>query len=306
MANTELREALNKVVVEGTLAEIRSNEWKNENGKGISIELDIETDEFSVHTLKGMSSFKTKEGKESKKAKAFETMINEYKSIANSSREEADKIRAEGKLGLNEYFTNDELKSYPELTLNFARRQSKEEFDPKAEFDVELFVKNVAQERANGEETERAVLNGYIPLYGGKVIPFSFVVTEEGSEFVADNYEKNSTVNVYGEIVNYKERTEKEKESAFGKPKVEVKTKTKREFLVTAGLDPYDEDSKKVFNPEIIEKALNEREIDLEQKQKQSNNTGSSNNNNKKGGFGGKPSTTNNKPVTIADDDLPF
>ncbi|MHC9080486.1 hypothetical protein [Bacillus altitudinis] len=305
MANTELREALNKVVVEGTLAEIRSNEWGNK--KGINIELDIETDEFSVHTLKGMSSYTTKDGNESKKAKAFKTMIDEYKSIANSSREEADKIRAEGKLGLNEYFANDELKSYPELSLNFARRQSSDEFEPQATFDVEMFVENVAQERANGEETGRAVLNGHIPLYGGKVIPFSFVVTEEGSEFVADNYEKNSTVNVYGEIVNYKERTEKEKESAFGEPKVEVKTKTKREFLVTAGQDPYEEENKDAYNPEIIEKALNEREIELDQKKQEANSNGNSKSNKKKGGFGGgKPATSNNKPVTIADDDLPF
>lgn len=86
-----------------------------------------------------------------------------------------------------------------------------------------------------------------------------------------------------------------------------MKTKTKREFLVTAGQDPYEEENKDAYNPEIIEKALNEREIELVQKKQEANNNGNSKSNKKKGGFGGgKPATSNNKPVTIADDDLPF
>ncbi|WP_144522963.1 hypothetical protein [Bacillus pumilus] len=302
MANTELRKALNKVVVVGTLAEIKHKEWGNK--KGINIELIIETDEFSSHSLKGVASYKTKNGEINKKAESFKTMINEYKSIANSSREEADKVKATGILGLNEYYTNGELKSYPELILDFASRQPEDDTH-RAEFDVELFVKNVVPEKRHGEETGRSILNGYIPLYGGIVIPFSFIVIEEGSEFVSNNYEKNSTVKIYGDIINRKEKIEKEKESAFGKPRVEIKVETKREILMMGGKDPYDEDSKYSYNKDVINKALTERETYLEEKKKQADGNGNKNSD-RKGGFGGGKSTSTNNRPNISDDDLPF
>ncbi|MCI3197712.1 hypothetical protein GXP75_18980 [Bacillus sp. HU-1818] len=301
---TVLREADNVVTIEGTLAEIRHTEWKN--GNGLNIELDIEVAPNEVHTVKGFSKYKKDDGTDNAIAKGYQTIVSEYKSIAEHGRDEADKVRiTQGKIGLNEYYTQGNLKSYPQLTTNFVNRlDANEEFNPKAEFDVELFVKNVTEEKVKGEETGRVNLNGYIPVYNGKVIPFTFVVSKEGSQYVEDNYEKGATVNVFGKIINYKEQKVTTKAAAFGEDKKEITSITKREYLVTGGDDPYDEDSNNAFNSGTIKKALTEREVYLEEMKKKSE---SGKENNKKSGFGGSaPNNKPSKPVEISDDDLPF
>ncbi|MVZ95577.1 hypothetical protein CTI30_18565 [Bacillus velezensis] len=299
---TVLREASNVVTIEGTLAEVKHTEWKS--GKGLNIELDIEVAPNEVHTVKGFSKYKKADGTDNAIAKGYQTIINEYKSIAEHGRDEADKVRiTQGKIGLNEYYSQGILKAYPQLTTNFVNRlDANEEFNPRAEFDVELFVKNVTEEKVKGEETGRVNLNGYIPLYGGKVIPFEFVVTKKGSQYVENNYEKGSTVNVFGKIINFKEQTVTTKTAAFGEDKKEITTNSKREYLITGGNDPYDEDSKNAFNADAIKKALTEREIYLDELKNESGNE-----NNKKSGFGGStPNNKPSKPVEISDDDLPF
>ncbi|AHZ16078.1 hypothetical protein [Bacillus velezensis] len=299
---TVLREASNVVTIEGTLAEVKHTEWKS--GKGLNIELDIEVAPNEVHTVKGFSKYKKDDGTDNAIAKGYQTIISEYKSIAEHGRDEADKVRiTQGKIGLNEYYAQGIFKSYPQLTTNFVNRlDANEEFNPRAEFDVELFVKNVTEEKVKGEETGRVNLNGYIPLYGGKVIPFEFVVTKEGSQYVENNYEKGSTVNVFGKIINFKEQKVTTKTAAFGEDKKEITTNSKREYLITGGNDPYDEDSKNAFKADAIKKALTEREIYLDELKKEGNKE-----NDKKSGFGGSaPNNKPSKPVEISDDDLPF
>ncbi|APH36049.1 hypothetical protein [Bacillus velezensis] len=299
---TVLREASNVVTIEGTLAEVKHTEWKS--GKGLNIELDIEVAPNEVHTVKGFSKYKKADGTDNAIAKGYQTIINEYKSIAEHGRDEADKVRiTQGKIGLNEYYSQGILKAYPQLTTNFVNRlDANEEFNPRAEFDVELFVKNVTEEKVKGEETGRVNLNGYIPLYGGKVIPFEFVVTKKGSQYVENNYEKGSTVNVFGKIINFKEQKVTTKTAAFGEDKKEITINSKREYLITGGNDPYDEDSKNAFNADAIKKALTEREIYLDELKNEGGNE-----NNKKSGFGGSaPNNKPSKPVEISDDDLPF
>ncbi|NMV98040.1 hypothetical protein [Bacillus velezensis] len=299
---TVLREASNVVTIEGTLAEVKHTEWKS--GKGLNIELDIEVAPNEVHTVKGFSKYKKDDGTDNAIAKGYQTIIKEYKSIAEHGREQADKVRiTQGKIGLNEYYAQGIFKSYPQLTTNFVNRlDANEEFNPRAEFDVELFVKNVTEEKVKGEETGRVNLNGYIPLYGGKVIPFEFVVTKEGSQYVENNYEKGSTVNVFGKIINFKEQKVTTKTAAFGEDKKEITTNSKREYLITGGNDPYDEDSKNAFKADAIKKALTEREIYLDELKKEGNKE-----NDKKSGFGGSaPNNKSSKPVEISDDELPF
>lgn len=299
---TVLREASNVVTIEGTLAEVKHTEWKS--GKGLNIELDIEVAPNEVHTVKGFSKYKKDDGTDNAIAKGYQTIIKEYKSIAEHGREQADKVRiTQGKIGLNEYYAQGIFKSYPQLTTNFVNRlDANEEFNLRAEFDVELFVKNVTEEKVKGEETGRVNLNGYIPLYGGKVIPFEFVVTKEGSQYVENNYEKGSTVNVFGKIINFKEQKVTTKTAAFGEDKKEITTNSKREYLITGGNDPYDEDSKNAFKADAIKKALTEREIYLDELKKEGNKE-----NDKKSGFGGSaPNNKPSKPVEISDDELPF
>ncbi|GIN22543.1 hypothetical protein [Siminovitchia fordii] len=283
-----LREAENSVDVEGLLLEVRHTEWKS--GEGLNIELDIEVSDNEVHTVSGMTRYKKKDGSDNSIASGYQTIIDTYKSVATHGRDEADQIRVSGgKIGLNEYYgQDDKLRSFPQISSNFFNRvQPGEEFEPKAEFSTELYVRATREETdSEGNETGRAILEGYIPLYGGKVIPFTFVVSEEGSEYVMDNYEPGNTVYIYGDIVNYKEKIVKKTKAAFGKDKETITYKTVREYVVTGGEDPYDEDDVKVYDGELIKKALVERETYLEELKNNRKNNNDTKKENKKGGFG--------------------
>lgn len=298
---TVLREAENNVVVEGTLLEVRHTEWKSK--KGLNIELDIETAENEVHTVNGMSKYHKDDGSENGIAKGYQTIIDEYKSVASHGREEADKVRVtQGRIGLNEYYGQDEkLRSFPQLGTNFVNRvQVGEEFNPRAEFEVEVFVRNVkAETNKDAEETGRAEVEGYIPLYGGKVIPFTFKVAAEGSEYVQDNYEPGQTVKFYGDIVNFKEKKVTVEKAAFGKDKEKVTYNTVREYVITGGGEAYDEESVKAYSVDLIKKALTEREIYLDELKNKNNEPKKEE---KKGGF----DTKKKDKVQVNKDKLPF
>ncbi|MGG3890236.1 hypothetical protein [Metabacillus fastidiosus] len=298
---TTLREAKNEVTIEGTLLEIRHQEWKS--GQGLSIELDIEVAENEIHTVHGMSKYKKKDGTDNTIAKGYQTIVEEYKSVASHGRENADKVRiTQGKIDLNEYWGQDgKLRSFPQINSNFINRvQANEKFEPRAEFAVEIFVKLVTPETKNGEETGRTKIEAYIPAFGGKVLPFNFVTDENVAEYVQDNFEVGVTALVSGDIVNFSEQKVIEKSSGFGKPQKQITNTFIREYLVTGGDEPYDEDNVKVYDAELIRKALTEREIYLEglknKKEEPKKET--------KKGFGSK--VKEEKPVDISSDDLPF
>lgn len=301
-----LREATNKVVIEGILLEIRHNEWKSK--EGINVELDIEVSPNEVHTVHARSAYKKKDGTDNGIAKGLKTVVDEYLSVAKHGRDAADKVRVtQGRIELNEYFGQDEkLRSFPQISTNFINRvQSGEEFKPRAEFEVELVVRSVKPETdKKGNETGRAVLDGYIPLYGGKVIPFSFKITEEDSEYVQDNYEAGQTVFIYGDIVNFKETIVKKTEAAFGKDKETVTYNTIREYVVTGGEEPYDDDNVKSYDLELIKKALVERETYLNELKENSKKRNEVPKEDKKNGFGQKK--TSESTLKINPDNLPF
>jgi hypothetical protein len=300
MTQNTLREAENQVVIEGTLLEVRHNEWKSK--AGLNIELDIEVAENEVHTVQGMTKYKKNDGSDNAIAKGYQTIIDEYLTVAKHGREQADKVRiTQGRIGINEYYGQDgKLKSFPQLNTNFVNRVGAgETFNPRAEFEVEIFVKSVVPEMKGDDETGRVKVNAIIPVFGGKVIPFELTVNEEGAEFVSDNYEVGSTTKVYGDIVNFKEVKETEVAVAFGKPQKKITTKTVREYLITGGSDPYEEDNKKAYTIEAIQQAMVERESYLTELKNQGNNTPKQEE--KKGGFGSTkaPAGEKSKKTTL-------
>ncbi|MGM7720647.1 hypothetical protein [Metabacillus sp. Hm71] len=306
---TVLREAENKVIIEGTLLEKRleEKEFNGQNGKrnAITGELDIETAENEVHTVRVFSFEKKADGSDNGIFKGLKTVDNEYKSVADNGREEADKVRiTQGQIGLNEYYGQDGmLRSFPQISANFINRvQAGEEFEPKAEFEVEAFIKSVSPEVKNEEETGRVKVEAIIPAYGGKVLPFSLMAPVEAAEYIEDNYEPGSTAKIYGDIINFKEKKIVLEDVAFGKPKEKVTYNTVREYLITGGSEPYEEENNKAYDVELIKKALTEREIylaELKAKKDQPKQE------EKKGGFNTKSNKTTEKKEKKKID-LPF
>jgi hypothetical protein len=318
-----LQEAQNNVHIEGIVKEVRIEEGKlpaPDNRELIKAEVDIEVNENSVHTVH-MFSFKLKKGT---------TNINNiYKGIQTIGEEYAagDKVRVnQGSIKLNEYIgQDDKLRSYPQINSNFVNRvKDTDAFEPSAKFTLDMMVANVKEEtNKDGEETGRAIIKGYVPLYGGVVIPFEVVVEDSHAvNYVTSTYEKGSTVTIHGDIVNQTVITKREVEVGFGAPQEKIDRSTIREYLVKGGTAPLDEDDKNAFDLSLIKKALTDREVyiqGMKDKKAAKEQRGNSGNNAPNFGtqdpFGGKsksakdikdPFADDSKPIDISDDDLPF
>lgn len=310
-----LRQAENEVVVEGILQEVKLDERTTNDGQEfIGGEINIEVSEGEIHTFRVFSFKHKKDGTESGIYKGLKTVKDEYVSVAKVGKEQADKVRVTaGQLGVNDYVGGDgQVKSYPQLSTNFINRvQANDEFDPKAEFEVELVVQSVVEETdKEGEETGRVKLKGFVPQYGGAIAPLEFVAEGEGAEYIRDSYEKGNTVKIYGDIVNKVEITKIQQEVGFGKPKEKIKRNFTREYLITGGSEPYEEENKNAYDLKVIKKALTEREVYLEgllqkaeEKAKTKNKPAKKE---EKKGFGSKPSEKKAASIDISDDDLPF
>lgn len=302
---TTLRIADNKIEIEGILVEIDSKEGVTGTGSEyLSAKLTIETAPNEHHTVEQFATKTKADGTENGLYKSLRTVVDEYQSVQEVGKEEADKVRVtNGELRVNDYVGGDgQLRSFPKFSAVFVNRvEGKDEFVPRAKFEVELVVDRVLEEIKDDEETGRAILHGYVPLYGGKVAPFEFKVAKDGAEYVLDNYSKGDTVFVYGDIINHTEKKVITTEAAFGADKEDIKYFTTRELVITGGTEPYDEDNPNTYDLDLIAKALNEREVYLEElvtksKEKKSNTGG------RKAGF----DTTPKKSRNIEDDDLPF
>lgn len=290
---TTLRQSENRVVIEGILLEKRLEEREINGKHAITGELDIEVKDNEVHTVRVFSYELKGDGTTNGIYKGLKTVDEEYKSVASHGKDEADKVRiTQAQVGVNEYYGQDGmLRTFPQISTNFVNRlTASDEYNPRAEFEVEVVIKNIMPEIKNDDETGRIKVLAIIPAYGGKVVPFEFMVAEEGSGYVADNYEVGNTVTVYGDIVNFKEKKIVEQAVAFGKPKEKVSYNTIREYLITGGSEPYDEDNVKAYDVELIKKALVERETYLAELK---NKKPESKQEDKKTGFGSKGDNEN-------------
>lgn len=268
--NTTLRQANNNVSIEGLLLEKKVHEGTTQTGSEyLSVDLTIAVSDTEQHQVSLFSTKLKKDGTENGIYASLRTVADDYKAAGDEGvgKDQADYVTInQGELRVNDYVGQDgQLRSFPQINATFVNRVEGREPNPHAKFDVEMVVANAVEEVVNDEETGRTKVKGYIPLYGGRIAPMEFVVTEEGASFVLDNYENGSTVQVWGDLINKREETVTEVEGAFGGNNKKKTYTTVREQLVTGGTEPYDEDSPKAYDTELIKKALNEREVYLEE-----------------------------------------
>lgn len=275
-ANTNapvLKEGENKVEIVGVLVEknLEPTSYKNDKGEtieGIKGSISVRTSESEVHQIQLQSNKLTKAGAENKMFLGYQTIQNEYVTVADAANNpelKPDMIRVNGSLNTNEYYGQDgQLKQYQQVKGKFVNRLTdKDDPTPRATFEVEVFVDAVRPEIKNDEETGRVKLSAWIPTYNS-IVPYNFSVVAEGADFFTDTVEKASTIKVYGQLLNVREEHIKLVEAGFGAD-IEEKTYTYiNEALVKTAAMPYEEESAKTFKPELVKEALAKREVYLE------------------------------------------
>ena len=316
----QLREALNQFTITGTLKEknleVKNDFTDKETGAkytAIAGELVIKVGDDGEHKIKLFSREKTQAGGISKLFKAYQTVQETYLSMADLAGMPEDeregkyptRLTVQGELSVNDYYSNNELHSYPELRGKFVNSVKSEDIEDAAEFDVEMYINKMKKELdKDGIETGRLLLEGIVPGYKGIVSPILFTVTDEYgvANFMESTFRVGDTVLLWGDIINSAITTTKTK-SGFGQSKEEVTTTYKNEILIIGGEELVLQ-NEKAFEPELVKLALAEREIYLagvkskgEQKAKQPQRSA---------GF----AKTNSKPTTPpkdrSTDDIPF
>lgn len=270
-----LKQAFNKVIVEGILSENKLEIKTTNDGRVyIAGEMVIEVDKENVIPVSAFSFEKKKDGTDNVVFKSLKTVMDTFKSIATAGRENADKVRVTtGEVSVNEFYTPDgRLVSYPRIRSSFFNKVVSD-FAPKAEFQVEVFIASKKPEIVNEEESGRLVLKGIIPIYGGKVEMVDFVVADKkGIDFIDGNYETGHTAKIAGKIINAVKKTVKIEDTGFGDPIETVTTTVTREMLVTKGTLPYDEG----YDKNEIKKALSDRETALQELKEKAKKTSGS------------------------------
>jgi len=287
--NTELRQAINDITLVGEVKEQKLNLNKNKEGNYINGSLVINTGDFSEIEIKVFVSEKNKKGKVKKSFETLQKLINEdYLTLAlcknDEDRENVAKVRIQGQKEFTPRFNEDifkiketeEVKTKVNIDLGFGNITVDSSIKPedyKAKFDVEMFVTSVKEETKQDEPTGRAIVSGWTPIYGGKVIPMEVVVgiilNDDGEEFdfgedILAQVEEGMTLNVWGDI-NYKSIiTKTTKGGGLGRAKVEEHKEYINE-LVVVGAD-IQEDEDKEFDMELIKQAKIERDVAIEEK----------------------------------------
>ena len=268
MADTNLRQAKAKINVMGIVSENNLKEVVENGAKRIEGSITVKTSDVNFIKYNVRVSEKTNQGADNKAYPGLATVMNTYKAISEVGEAEADKVKVSGDINLyRNKSTGEEIVSYKSNFFN--RLRAEEEFNPHAEFDIELFISAIVPEMdREGEETGRILVKGWVPTYNG-IEPIVLVANdEEGIASAIDStYEPGQTVNFWGEAVNNRVVVTKEIPVAIGKPRVETKTTYKNELVITGASEAYEEGvtGEKPYDKVVIEAAIQERNNQIEE-----------------------------------------
>lgn len=266
----ELREASNNVTIEGILRENKLDYKKTTEGKDyISGDLLIEVSPTNIVPVNFFSFRLKKDGNPNRIYAALENVIKTYNSVAKHGKDSADKVRITGgRLEGNEFYNAaGQLISTFRVRSNFVNRVTGD-FDPGTSFQVETYLQGIVDEVKDDVPTDRLMITGVVPMYGGRISILNFFVEKpEGITYIKENYQVGDTVKLAGALNNETVEINRAEEMEFGGDIVNTFTRIKRELIIEKGGKPYEDDEK--FDKALIKQAMTQREVDLNNQKEQ-------------------------------------
>ena len=247
----------------GGSIKVRVNQMLN----GVETELDIPVYMFANKL--------TNKGTPNPAYASIERVMNEYKSIAAVGIDTADRVRITGaNIRMNEYYgQGDKLNSYPRINASFVTKVTDvSKYKPEASFSAIFAIGNMGYEtdKDGVQIPDRFKIRGIMPQYGGSVDVIDFFATSPNViDAVSSYWEQGDTVKINGKL-NFTSKTEEKMvEVDFGEPRIERKTISVSELIITGGSQtPLEGDF--AFDMDEIQSALEARQARLaEQKAKQ-------------------------------------
>ena len=265
MAETNLRQANAKAFVEGVVSEKDLKVVTEEGKNKITGHLTVKTSDVNFIKFNVNVNEKTKNNTDNKTYAGIQTVMNEYKSIAEVGEEEATRVKVSGDISPFTGKNGEKIVSYKSNFFN--RLKANEEFEPKAEFSIELFISGINPEiDAEGVETGRTIVSGWMPTYNG-IEPIDLVAEGEVAQAVDSGFEVGQTVEFYGEIINNRIETVTEIPVKIGKPRKKVTVEIKNDLIITGASEAYEEGitPELPYEADTIQAAIQERANRLEE-----------------------------------------
>ena len=274
-----LKQAENSVKIEGILSEIDLKTGSTvKNGKtieyiggsikvrvtqvlnGKNVDLDIPVFMFS-NKLKN-------DGNPNPAYASIERVMNEYVSIAAGGIDAADRVRiTNANIRMNEYYgQGGQLNSYPRINASFVTKVTDlSKFNPEATFSTVFMIAAMGYEtdKDGVQKENRFKIRGILPQYGGKVDVVDFYATTPSVISAVSSYwSEKDTVKVNGKLNFTSVVEEKMVEVDFGEPRMERRTVSVSELIITGGTQtPLDGDF--AFDEDEINDALKARQAYL-------------------------------------------
>jgi hypothetical protein len=194
--------------------------------------------------------------------------MNEYVSIAAAGIDAADRIRiTNANIRMNEYYgQGGQLNSYPRINASFVTKVTDlAKFNPEATFSVVFMIAAMGYEtdKDGVENPNKFKIRGILPQYGGKVDVVDFFATSPNVISAVSSYwSEKDTVKINGKLHFTSTVEEKMVEVDFGEPRMERRTVSVSELIITGGTQtPLDGDF--AFDEDEINEALKERQANL-------------------------------------------
>lgn len=284
MAETNLRQANAKAFVEGVVSEKDLKVVTEEGKNKITGHLTVKTSDVNFIKFNVNVNEKTKNNTDNKTYAGIQTVMNEYKSIAEVGEEEATRVKVSGDISPFTGKNGEKIVSYKSNFFN--RLKADEELEPKAEFSIELFISSINPEiDAEGVETGRTIVSGWMPTYNG-IEPIDLVAEGEVAQAVDSGFEVGQTVEFYGEIINNRIETVTEIPVKIGKPRKKVTVEIKNDLIITGASEAYEEGitPELPYEADTIQAAIQERANKLEEEKAKAQSGAKTTNNAKPSG----------------------
>ena len=202
----------------------------------------------------------------------------DLKTVMNSSKEEAAKVKCSPKVGINEFYMDNreggDEPAFISTKINDGGfisliKELPEDESSRAMFDVDFFAKGTRMIEADEENDRPAkmIVSGAVFNYSGALLPVEFSVLDPA----AINYFENCDISnsnplftrIKGKQISSVVKTKREEQGAFGDPIVKEFTSTRKDWIIIwAAAEPYEFPSED-FGVEDIQKAMQDRELHL-------------------------------------------
>lgn len=236
------KESMNKVTLSGKIVEIESREGMTKKQKPyIGGTIKVETAEDNIIPVSFFAAETTNAGKDNPIYKSLQTVITDFKTIQNDTRELADSIEISGaRLSENIFFPQSDrmIRGFQVQAAFFNRKAA---VSPVNEFIVSGEILDVIEDVVDDVPTGTLTVRLLVVGYNNQPNLLDFKVEDPaGVKYILSTFIVGQEVKVNGQIIIDETIDEIKEATGFGDPIVNTVRKTERKLLITSATPPAD------------------------------------------------------------------